>query len=69
MACGGGANLGANNRGNHVNTGNANNDNGGNQFANLDVSDQSHVEDSNSPFYLGNGDHPSLNLVTNKLCW
>ncbi|KAL5555370.1 hypothetical protein UlMin_037606 [Ulmus minor] len=56
MARGGGA-RGGNNGGNRSNE---------NSFSVLDNTDRVH-EDSNSSFYLGNGDHPGLGLVSNSL--
>ncbi|KAK0602275.1 hypothetical protein LWI29_031927 [Acer saccharum] len=43
--------------------------NGGNRFANLEISnsDRSPAEDFNSPYFLNNGDHPGLNLVSHQL--
>ncbi|KAL5547823.1 hypothetical protein UlMin_003054 [Ulmus minor] len=58
MARGGGSN-------NNNNGGPRPNNNGGsNRFANLD---QSTTDDSNSPYYLSNGDHPGLALVSQPL--
>ncbi|KAL5543884.1 hypothetical protein UlMin_007668 [Ulmus minor] len=54
MAHGGGSNNN-NNGGNRTNT---------NQFANLD---RSTSDDSNSSFYISNGDHPVLGLVSKPL--
>ncbi|KAL5563415.1 hypothetical protein UlMin_033162 [Ulmus minor] len=56
MARGGGA-RGGNNGGNRSNE---------NSFSVLDNTDRVH-EDSNSAFYLSNGDHPGLGLVSNSL--
>ena len=56
MARGGGA-RGGNNGGNRSNE---------NSFSVLDNTDCVH-EDSNSSFYLSNGDHPGLGLVSNSL--
>ncbi|KAL5560250.1 hypothetical protein UlMin_036461 [Ulmus minor] len=54
MACGGASNNN-NNDGNHTNT---------NRFANLD---RSALDYSNSPYYLSNGDHLGLALVSQPL--
>ncbi|KAL5571232.1 hypothetical protein UlMin_020829 [Ulmus minor] len=56
MACGGRA-RGGNNGGNRSNE---------NSFSVLDNTDRVH-EDSNNAFYLSNGDHPGLGLVSNSL--
>ncbi|KAL5573648.1 hypothetical protein UlMin_023245 [Ulmus minor] len=57
MACGGGSN-------NNNNGGHRPNNGGSNRFANLD---QSASDDSNSPYYLSNGGHPGLALVSQPL--
>ncbi|KAL5542389.1 hypothetical protein UlMin_010099 [Ulmus minor] len=58
MARGGGSNN--NNNGSPR----PNNNGGSNRFANLD---RSTTDDSNSPYYLSNGDHPGLALVSQPL--
>ncbi|KAL5543954.1 hypothetical protein UlMin_007738 [Ulmus minor] len=57
MAHGGGSN-------NNNNGGHRPNNGGSNRFANLD---RSASDDSNSPYYLSNGDHPGLALVSQPL--
>ncbi|KAL5542382.1 hypothetical protein UlMin_010092 [Ulmus minor] len=57
MAHGGGSN-------NNNNGGPRPNNGGSNRFANLD---RSTTDDSNSPYYLSNGDHPGLALVSQPL--
>ncbi|KAL5560411.1 hypothetical protein UlMin_036622 [Ulmus minor] len=57
MAHGGGSN-------NNKNGGPRPNNDGSNRFANLD---RSTTDDSNSPYYLSNGDHPGLALVSQPL--
>ncbi|KAL5555137.1 hypothetical protein UlMin_037373 [Ulmus minor] len=57
MARGGGSN-------NNNNDGHCPNNRGSNRFANLD---QSASDDSNSPYYLSNGDHRGLALVSQPL--
>ena len=58
MARGGGSNNNNNGGGPRPNNG------GSNRFANLD---RSASDDSNSPYYLSNGDDPGLDLVSQPL--
>ena len=58
---------GSNNGGNCNASGNGNNDGNGNQFSGLDSKDRSHLDDSNSPFHLSNGDYPCLYMISNHM--
>ncbi|KAL2533143.1 Uncharacterized protein Adt_06494 [Abeliophyllum distichum] len=41
--------------------------NGGNRFNQLEVEDRSSLDDPCNPYFLSNGDHPGLNLVSSPL--
>ncbi|KAL5556595.1 hypothetical protein UlMin_038831 [Ulmus minor] len=63
----GGGSRGGNNGGKRNNGGKVNRSNNDNQFSSLDQSDHHSTDDTSSPFYLSNGDHPGFNLVFNHL--
>ncbi|KAL5559432.1 hypothetical protein UlMin_035643 [Ulmus minor] len=58
----GGASRGGNNGGNR---GKSNEVHTENQFSELESSDRSYIDNSNNPFFLNNGDHLGLSLVSN----